>query len=137
MEKKYRLKIPKNIRCAVKDELCILDDTIIKDSGVWNYNDEMFKESCYIPKDWLEEIKQPEILTAEESAGINKFYRDEIGYEQYLWGFEEGDKNGQLKLWHGGGIGELVDAVKEFFAEDNSKGCDDVLEALEKIQKPE
>ena len=61
MSKKYRLVIPNHLICAIRDQLRILNNTILRDSGVWNENNEMFHTTAgYIPKEFLQEIKQPE-----------------------------------------------------------------------------
>lgn len=78
--KRYRLKIPTTIKKEDCFKACNCygkRDKIIEDTGVWSQDGNMFFGMDYIPKDWLEEIKD-EPDSAENWVRQNK--------EQYVKG---------------------------------------------------
>lgn len=149
MEKKYRLQIPEMIKKDIRpSHLRTLQSydgdevkAIISEESAQIVLD---NERLTIPKEWLEEIKQPEILTAEEmllEMSVEHPNNDQIMLHPNIIDYGEAmDLNGQLKLWHEGGVGELVEACKKLNeVSDASMGAVylDLEMALEKIQKPE
>ncbi len=116
MKKKYRLEIPEMIN---KNLSPLTAETWLKyDGKVLSEN----QYKCALAdgiSDWLEEIKQPEILTDQELLKTLK--DDDLIWEDLSLLEKEAvvlfqkrvERNTQLRFWHeGGGVVELVEAVE-------------------------
>lgn len=141
MKKKCRLEIPEMIN---KNLSPLLAETWL------NYDGEVLSENqykCAVAdgiSDWLEEIKQPEILTAEEmllEMSVESPNNDQIMLHPNIIDYgEEMEKMGQRKLWHEGGVAELFEAALRIVEHSDHEIATVFLDlelALEKIQKPE
>jgi len=147
MEKKYRLKLPDRI---VLEDLEVMNESspyislgwLIKHNGSEITDQELISSLPFV---WLEEIKQPEILSAEEIIDeVKNIFKNitERSWENLFLtqkkaisnGIKKARRFGALELWHQGGVGELVEVCSNPFSK---SFYTDIALALEKIQKPE
>ena len=142
MGNKYKLEIPDHYQAIIKHSIYAMNGKIFSSVGLGVY--ERDGERFAIPPVFMKEIKQSAILIAEEYID-NHIYVDEenniiFTKNEFIAEFNSLIEKSQLKLWHEGGVGELVDLCVEGLQ--GPLGFDEhrmmALESiLEKIQKPE